>query len=254
MNEKYTLEELEAYLLGELAPERKAELEVEIKTDQVLQEELEALKISREAIELAGWRSLVSKNQEEFLEEREQDKVHLIRPEYKLATPWLGRIAASLLFMLVGFVTVLFFTVSPESITSNQLDYSIPVLRSVESSLKDLEKAYQAGNFDQVIHLSQDITSYDSDTYFLIGLSYLEKENGSKAEEYFTKIETENFRTSKNGFADPIDYYLVKAYLLQGKTNDAESRMIKILSDENHTYHTNFNRLDLLKIKILKLK
>ena len=66
MNEKYTLEELEAYLLGELSPDRKEELDEKIKTDKELKEELEALKISQEAIELAGWKSVISKTQKEF--------------------------------------------------------------------------------------------------------------------------------------------------------------------------------------------
>lgn len=254
MNEKYTLEELEAYLIGDLASERRIELEENIKTDQAIQEELEALKISREAIELAGWKSIVSKNQEEFLADRKQDKVRSIRPEPKSITQWFGRIAASLAFILVGFLAVLFFSVSPESITSNQLDYSIPVLRSAESNLETLKKAYQAGNYDQVIALSDDISTYDADSYFLIGLSYLEKENGAKAEEYFNTIEAENLRNSESNYADQVDYYFVKAYLLQDKTEAAESRMMKILSDENHTYHDNFSQFDVLKMKILKLK
>lgn len=254
MNEKYTLEELEAYLLGELDSERKIELEVDIKNDQALQDEFEALKISREAIELAGWKSLISKYQKEFLADREEDKVRSIRPEPKSTTQWIGKIAASIAFILVGFLTVLFFSVSPETITSNQLDYSIPVLRSAESNLETLEKVYKAGNFDQVISLSQSISSFDPDSYFLIGLSYLEKEDGAKAEEFFDKIEVENLRTSERNFADQVDYYLVKAYLFQDKTEAAESRMMKILSDQNHTYHDNFSQFDLLKMKILKLK
>jgi hypothetical protein len=254
MNEKYTLEELEAYLLGDLELNRKKQLEIDIKTDQVLLEELEALKISREAIELAGWKTLVSKNQEEFLANREQENVRSIKPEPKSTFQWFGRIAASIVFILVGFLTVMFFSVSPESITSNQLNYSIPVLRSAESNLENLEKAYQAGDYDQVIALSEGISSYDADSYFLIGLSYLEKEDGVRAEDFFNTIEAENIRNSESNYADQVDYYLVKTYLLQGKIEESEARMIKILEDQNHTYHHNFSQFDLLKIKILKLK
>lgn len=254
MNKKYTLEELEEYLLGDLELNRKKELEIDIKTDQALQEELEALKISREAIELAGWKSLVSKNQEEFLVDREQDKVQSIRPEPKSTTQWFGRIAASIALILVGFLAVLFFTVSPESITSNQLNYSIPVLRSAESNLETIEKAYQTRDYDQVITISQNISSYDPDSFFLVGLSHLEKGDGTKAEEYFNRIEAENLLTSESNFADQVDYYLVKSYLLQNKIEESEARMIKILEDQNHTYHHNFSQFDLLKMKILKLK
>lgn len=254
MNEKYTLEELEAYLVGELAQSRKEELDLDIKTNLALQEDLEALKISREAIELAGWKSLISQNQNDFLSDRQENNVRSINFEPKSVNILLGRIAASLTLILVGFVAVLFFSVSPESITSKVLDYTIPVMRSAESNLETMEKAFQAEDFDLVISLSQIVTTYNPDTYFLIGLSYLEKENGAKAEEYFKAIESENLRTSENRYADQVDYYLVKSYLIQNNLAEAEAKMVKILEDENHTYHANFNQLDRLKIKILKIK
>jgi anti-sigma factor RsiW len=254
MNEKYTLEELEAYLLGELSPDRKEELDEKIKTDKELKEELEALKISQEAIELAGWKSVISKTQKEFLAEREEDNVRPLQSGTKTTGFWLGRIAASLALILVGSIAVLFFSTSPESITSKQLDYSIPVLRSSENKLEEIEIAYQSGDFDQVLALSTDITTYDAEAYFLIGLAYLELENGAKAAEYLTTIESDNHQNSTNNYADPVDYYLVKAYLIQSNTDLAEARMVKILEDSDHTYHNNFNRFDLLKVKILKIK
>ncbi len=254
MNEKYTIEELEAYLLGELSQDRKEELDQKIKTDNELNEELEALKISQEAIELAGWKSVISKTQKEFLAERAEDNVRPIQSGTKATGIWLGRIAASLAFILVGALTVLFFSVSPESITSNQLDYSIPVLRSSENNLEEIEIAYQSGDFDQVLALSEDNSTYDPTAYFLIGLAHLEQENGTKAVEYFTKIESDNLQKSENNYADQIDYYLVKAYLIQSQPDLAEARMVKLLDDPGHTYHNNFSQFDLLKVKILKIK
>jgi tetratricopeptide (TPR) repeat protein len=254
MNEKYTIEELEAYLFGDLAPERKKDLDSEIESDAALKEELEALKISREAIELAGWKALISRNQEEFLATREDPKVKQIQSRPSTTGVWLGRIAASLLFILIGSASVLFFSTTSDSILSDQLDYSIPVLRSAESNLDQIEEAFQAKDFDQVLTLSSSVEGFDAKAYFLIGLSYLELENGAKAEEYFTKIESENLKTSERNYADQVDYYLVNAYLLQDKPEDAELRIDKIMSDENHTYHGNFNQFDRLKVKILKLK
>lgn len=254
MNEKYTLEELEAYLFGELDLDRRHELELDIKTDQALQEELEAIKISREAIELAGWSSMVSNTQRSFLADREDDRIISLNRQSTAKIAWYGRIAASLALILVGFVAILFFSVSPESITSKQLDYSIPVMRSAGTSFEELETRYQAGNFEGVIALSSSLSDYDPASYFLIGLAHLKLENGAEAEAFLTRIEAENIRNSESNFADQVDYYLVKSYLYQNKVSEAESRMIKILEDEEHTYHANFNRFDHLKIKILKIK
>lgn len=254
MNEKYTIEELEAFLLGELAPDRKEELDQKVKTDPELQVELEALKISREAIELAGWKSVISKTQKDFLAERAEDNVRPLQTKPKTTGIWLGRIAASLAFILVGAIAVLFFSVSPESITSKQLDYSIPVMRSGENKLEEIEISFQSGDFDQVLALSEDIATYDPTAFFLIGLAHLEKENGAKAVEYFTKIESDNLKKSENNYADQVDYYFVKAYLIQSNSDLAEARMVKILNDPDHTYHTNFSQFDLLKVKLLKIK
>lgn len=254
MNEKYTLEELESYLFGELSSERKKELEVEINTDQALREELEALKISREAIELAGWKTLISKNQEEFLALRQQGKVKQLTPKPTSVGVWLGRIAASFALILVGFVAFLFFSVSPESITSNQLNYSIPVLRSAESNLQEIEKAFQAKDFSRVIALASEVSEFDSKAYFLIALAHLHEGSGASAEEIFRKIEEDNIQKSASNYADQVDYYLVYAYINQDKFEEAETRMKKILGDLNHTYHNNFSQFDLLRVKILKLK
>ncbi|WP_111669666.1 hypothetical protein [Algoriphagus litoralis] len=254
MNEKYTIEELEAYLVGDLAPDRKKDLDAKLAADATLQEDLEALKISREAIELVGWKALISKNQEEYLATREDSKVKQIQSRPSSIGVWLGRIAASLLFVLIGSVSVLFFSTTPDSIISDQLEYSIPVLRSAESNLDQIEKAFQAKDFDRVLSLSSSVQEFDAKTYFLIGLSYLESQNGEKAEEFLTQIESKNLQSSESNYADQVDYYLVKAYLLQDKPEDAEMRIEKIIDDENHTYHGNFNLFDRLQIKILKFK
>lgn len=254
MNEKYTLEELEAFLEGQLDQEARQEMEAELTSNPTLQEELEVLKISKEAIELATWRSIISKNQKEYLADREQESIPSVRLEHKSKNEWFGRIAASLALFLVGAAAVLFFTVSPESITSNQVEYSIPVLRSADNQLEILEKAYQAGDFDQIADISERLESYDAKAYFLIGLANLKEKNGAQAESYFTQIESKNLEQSENNYADQVDYYLIEAYLLQGNVNAAMLRMEKIINDSEHTYHGNFNSWDLLKMKIIQFK
>lgn len=254
MNKNYSLEELEAYLNGELSEVRKNQLEENTKTDLALQEELAALQISREAVELAGWKSVIAQSQKEFLAERDETKIKPIQSGQSGIGVWMGRIAASLSLLLVGTLAVLFFSTSPKSITENQIDYSLPVLRSSSAQLAALEQAYQNGEYRQVLELAKGINTYDAKTYLLIGLANLETGNGQAAEKYFTQIESENQKTSSRDYSDQVDYYLVKAYLIQGKITEGEDRILKITEDQNHTYHYNFGQLDLIKLKILKFK
>ena len=254
MNEHYSLEELEAYLYGELEPERKKDLEERIQTDLSLEKELAALKISRAAVELAGWKSVIAQSQKEFLSEREQAKIKPIQSGRSGAGVWLSRIAASATLILVGALAVLFFSTNPESITDKQVGYVLPVMRSSAAHLASLELAYQNEDYMQVLELAKGISDYDSKTWLLIGLANLETNNGVAAEEYLIRIETENQKTSSREYADQVDYYLVKTYLMQGKIIEAEERIIKISKDQSHTYHDNFSQLDLIQLKILKLK
>lgn len=252
MNDNFSLEELEAYLYGELSPDKRKKMEEEIKIDLSLQKELAALQISREAVEMAAWKNNIAEAQEAYLAERKEIKLSPTVPSGM--SVWMRRIAASFALIMVGGLATLYFGTSPESITDNQIDYSIPVLRSGADQLAELEKAFQSEDFSQVIVLSQGIAEYEPKTSLLVGLAYLEENKGKQAEEYLNKIEAENLKSGAGDFADQVDYYLVKSYLMQGKYSEAELRIQKILADDDHTYHDNFGQLDLIRIQILKMK
>ncbi|MCU0399531.1 MAG: hypothetical protein MUE75_00770 [Algoriphagus sp.] len=255
MNENYSLEELEAYLHGELPEERAKQLEEEIKTDLALQSELEALKITREAIELAGWKTMIQQAQAEFLSEREQEtKVKPISGGSSDFFVWTKRIAASLTILLVGLGASLFISVSPESITSNQVAYQIPVMRSSENTLSTIQEAYSEKDYRGVIAIGEQSSDYSAEGSLLLGLSYLESNEPAKAEASLLRIEAANQKNQTSEFADQVDYYLVKVYLSSDQIDLASERIHKIMDDAQHTYHGNFGKMDLIKLSILKLK
>jgi hypothetical protein len=252
MNENQLLEKLDSYLSGVLSAEESQNLEIEIKSDLALQQELEILKIAKEAVELSAWKTLIAESQQEYLAELNDTPVRTIHSSNSGMGIWLGRIAASLTVLLVGAASVLVLSTSPNSITDNQVDYVLPVLRSSEFQLAELEKAYQNQDYNQVLAVGKTLDTYDAQGYLLIGLAHLERNEWEAATEYFLKIEQENQIRSGSDYADQVDYYLVKAYLLQGNTDSAQLRMEKILDDSNHTYHDNFGMMDTWRMKILK--
>lgn len=255
MNEKYTLEELEAYLHGELPAERIKNLEEEIKSDVALQSELEALKITREAIELAGWKTMIQQAQSEYLADREQEtQIKPIQGGTSDLFIWSKRIAASLTFLLVGLGAYLMVSVSPESITSNQVDYQVPVMRSSENTLTAIQEAYSQKDYQGVIAIGEKSSGYSAEGSLLLGLSYLESNELEKAEATLLSIEATNQKNQTSEFADQVDYYLAKVYLNSNQIDQASERIHKILDDERHTYHENFGKMDLIKLSILKLK
>lgn len=253
MNKNYTLEELESYLNGELTEEETNQLNKELAEDESLRRELEALKMTREAIEWATWKSLIQKNQQEFLEERSGEHSILANSTPGIGI-WIGRIAASFTLILAGLISVLFITTTPESITSKQVEYVIPVMRSGEFELNALEEAYQKKDFVAINRLGSSINFYDSKAYFILAMAYLDQGQPENAANFLLKIEEENQRTQNDEYADQIDYYLLKAYLDQKKISEAKDRMKKILRDPKHTYHLNFTSWDRLKMTFLDWK
>lgn len=248
MNEKYTLEDLEAYLARELSPEMRDRLEADLMQDKALLDDLEALKASQEGIRLAAWKSIISKVQADFLaQDQEEIPVRFLSKASDSAWTWTMRIAASFLVLLVAGGMIFVASISPESITSNQVEYVIPVMRSGNSGSSDLKEAFAKGAYQEVIILAKEANLVDEESQFLLGLALLKTENLQEAIQLFSSLENTHF-------GDPADYYLVQAYLRQGDFNQAKVVMEKIMEDSDHAYRNNFNLLDIWKVKILNWK
>ncbi|GMQ29852.1 hypothetical protein [Algoriphagus confluentis] len=255
MNKRYQIDDLEAYLDGLMESEKAEQFLKELEIDSSLRVDFESLKLAREGIELAAWKEMVRKSQAEFLAGRTSSKTEsetLIKSISSFA--WISRIAASLTLFLASALAVLFFSTSPESITSKHLDYQIPVMRSGEFELSSLEEAYQKKDFETINKLASEIDRYDAKAYFILSMVYLDQSRPESAENLLLEIEERNKSNQSKEFADQIDYYLVKAYLEQEKIRDAKTRMEKILEDPKHTYHQNFTGWDQVKIRVLEWK
>jgi hypothetical protein len=145
-------------------------------------------------------------------------------------------------------------SISPESITSGQVDYQIPVMRSSENQLTAIQQAFLEGDFRSVTVLSESSSQYNPEVTFLTGLAYLKLGELKNAEAALLKVETSNQQNQTNEFSDQVDYYLVQVYLSNNQIELAEERIQKIMADDQHTYHANFGKLDLIKLTILKFK
>ncbi|GAB2491078.1 hypothetical protein [Algoriphagus taiwanensis] len=255
MNNRYLIEDLEAYLDGLMEAEKAEQLVEDLKVDSALKLELEALKLAREGVQMAAWKEMIRKSQSEFLNDRDFSAIESETPTRSISPfTWVSRIAASLTLLLAGVFAVLFFSTSPESITSKHLDYQIPVMRSGEFEISTLEEAYQKKDFETVKKLASEIDIYSAKDYFILAMSNLEQGQPESSETLLLAIENRNQLNQSQDFADQIDYYLVKAYLEQGKISDAKARMEKIQNDPQHTYHQNFTAWDKLKMTLLEWK
>lgn len=247
MNKNYTIEELEAYLNKELDSAKQEKLEAELLSNPELQEELLALKASLEAIDLANLKKVISQVHKEHLDSREETpQIQISTPPSSLR-PWISRIAASLVFVLVGTALVLVISANPDRLISQQIDYVIPVLRSAESQQSAIQKAYSSGDFEQVITLADSFQNQVPEISFLKGLSYLQTNQAQQAVDTFSGL-------VPTDFGSPAQYYLVEAYLQLGDFESAHKEMKTIRNDANNPYRKNFTQKDLLDVKILSWK
>ncbi len=250
---EYNLEKLEAYLLNSLPTNERAEMEAEMKENSELREELEALKLTRQAIKMDGWKRTVSQVQDEFLSSRKSERASK-QPRPIGATQLLLRIAASVVLVLAGSAMVVYFITTPEALAEkHNLTYSVPVMRTTDT-LSSIEEAYRNGEFERVIALSQTPQPDQPIADFLGAMALLESGKVDSAITRMLEIQSGNRETGNSRFADELDYFLVKAYLQAQNYDQAGSVVHKIRADSGHTYYRNFTRSDLLKIKILKLK
>ena len=248
MKPNISLEMLEDYLEGIIDQDQKLIVEQSLLENQELREEFELLKLTREAIAMAGWKDQINSIQTAFISGKSATQERTLTP-----WQWVGRIAASLLFILVASAAVFLFSTDTESLQSRFTAYQVPVMRGENDQKLELEELYQAGDFEAMIELRAEVQSTQT-AQFLLALAYLESERYSEAEEIFLEIERLNSQQQSNVYADQIDFYLIETLIGKGDFDAAENRVSKILSDEQHTYQKNFSNLDLIRLKILSIK
>lgn len=253
MNTNIDLNVLEDYLENKLTPEKKLEVEKALSQDENLNLELKALEMSRKAIELSEWKNLIHKTQSSFLENRNTRS--LDSNDRKSGFAWLLRFAASLTLLLVGLGSFLYLTTTPEGLQDNFLSYQVPLMRGeAESSLDQIKESYRNKDFNQVLSLGENQQSLEKEGLFLVAMSHLEIGNGKEAIEELLELQRKNQQEEASFLDDEIDYYLVKAYILQGDYSSAKNQVDKIRSNPTHKYRRNLDRWDAFKIQILDLK
>ena len=253
MKNKLDLFILEDYLDGKLSMDQKQAIEEEIQNNQSLADELDALKISREAIELAGWKSTIQDVQASYLSERKE------KPSDGTKTisnfqQWSIRVAASMTILLVGLASFLVISTTPQGVNEDFLSYNIPVMRGESAEISSLKKAFNESDFEEVVALAKANSDLTIEGKFILGMAFLQLGEGKLAVDELREIETINESSSEKMYVEEIDYYLMQGYLLSGEYDLAQNQLEKIRSNPRHKYHQTINRWDALKIKILDLK
>lgn len=249
MKQNYDIEQLDAFLDGQLNEVESAKIQEELQSDTALRENLALLKLSREAIKRAGIEKEIKKVQQSFLANRNSSKVRDLNP-----WRWTRAIAASLSIFLVAFAAMSYFLVSPSGFDSKFPNYELPILRTEAVAESSIEKAYSNQDFQQVIDLATAMQTRTNMDQFLLGLAYLEIGDFENAENILLEMEAANESSGQSFYSDELDFYLTEIWIKSKNYEKALQRIGEIKQDPKHPYFHNFTSWDKFKIQLLKWK
>lgn len=243
-------EKLIQYLDGELQGEELESLKINLANDQSLQEELDNLKLAREAAGRYGLKSKINDIHKEMMLEMKQDKPAKSTVLKMFAQTGL-RIAA-VLVVLVGLSALYqYFTTSPEKLFSeNYQPFSIHETRGAPVNSRLLEN-YKHGNMDSVIMDFNSLRAPEPEEYILTGIAFLESNQPEKAIGTFNKLIQQNAVSKTDFFQDDAEYYLAMSYLKNREPQKALPILEKIQADPSHPYNSKLSKWFILKVKSL---
>jgi tetratricopeptide (TPR) repeat protein len=223
------------YLDNEMSGEEKKAFEMRLQTDPSLSEELESLRIAREAITLYGLRMAVREASEQrktmLPPSQTQQPARIIRMNRRLRFAF--AIASCLVLLIGGIVLYKTSAPSPESIYQEAyVSYNLTDTRAAGTHFTPVEQAYQQKNYQEVLHLAQ-LQKLAPEELLLSGIAALESHKTTLAISYLTTLAGTDDLT----YRQDAEYYLALAYLANKDYQKALPLFRKIAGNPEHLYH-----------------
>ncbi|MBI5858591.1 MAG: hypothetical protein HZB42_13210 [Sphingobacteriales bacterium] len=245
-------EKLVQYIDGELTGAEKESIEQSLASDKALQDELQSLKATREAVRQFGLQQKVTAIHQQMMEEMTQPvkKLNSSRRIFRYSMA----VAASLVLIIGGYMGLKFYTLSSQKVfASNYHSYELSTLRDGDTAqVSQVEKKYREKNYKEVTILFEKDADNSVKEIFLSAMSYVELGNNTKAIEGFKRVLAVNQAAGTNGMNDEAEYYLALTYIRNGDYDFAFELLRKINDDSQHTYHDKVGNKLIRQVKMLK--
>ena len=250
-------EQLVPYLDGELTGAAREMVEQQLAADKKLRDELESLKITREAVMIYGLQQKVSGIHQQMMPELKTP----LKKMNPLADGSVRRIirysiavAASAVLIVGSIVGYNFYKLSSGKIfASHYRSYELGTVRDADSLLvSPVEKAYREKNYQKVTGLLSKKSSSTVKETFLAGLSYVELANNWDAIAMFNKVIAQNDSVQTNLFKDDAEYYLALTHIRNKDYDFAIDLLRRIKENPKHLYHEKVTAKLIRQVKLLK--
>ena len=254
MNPNYTNTELlTKYLDGELDDTESKNLELRIKEDDSLKEELDNLKVSMEVIKSFGLHEKVGSIHAEMMKELKGKPIHKLGVVNRFMKNTL-RVAAAII-ILIGAATVYeYIALSSNSLFRNNFrEYTLHENRG-NNNESLIEHEYKLSNFSKTTELFSQGQSKTLQDYFIAGNAYLQLNNPTDAIKCFLSVQQINELQHTHIYQDDTQYYLAMSYLENKEPSKAIPLFEKIHADGNHLYHSKVTWWFLKRLQLLSYK
>jgi hypothetical protein len=236
MNENSTNTELLIrYLDGELKGAELESVKKNIESDPALQEELENLRLAKEAVTEFGMHEKIHSIHPEMMRELgENSKTK--PPVTRMIFQYSFRVAA-VLIVLFGISSLYqYYTSTPEKLFNEKFhSFDLRVTRTASnSSLEDLyEKGDMTGLIDQFNHLKP----RQATDFFLAANAYLNTHRPDSAITNFLSLQDLNQKNHTHYFEEDTEYFLALSYLANKEPAKALPLFESIHNNPGHPFH-----------------
>ena len=239
------------YLDGELTAEEKDELEEQLEANEELQEELDRLRHTREAIRLYGLKQNVKDIHADMIKELRPGQKKIKRIS-KIARYTIA-VAASLLLLVGAYLIYNFATLSSDKIFASRYHpYELVTLRDGSSTESPIEKAYRQKSYKSVVSIHKSGKDLSAHDHFLCGAAALELKDNTTAIDCFRSAILANKSASQADLADEAEYYLALAYIRNKDFDFALGLLRSIRDDQDHLYNKQVTPRLINRVKMLK--
>jgi len=243
------------YLDRTLEEQEMREMEALINTDPETRKQWQYLQLAVEAVEYAALYDQVAAVKENF---RAIEPARVLQPAPRRGILVQMRrklsVAAAVLVLLMGGAAYKYFSVSATHVYEQAfIAYTLPTARG-QASITDLERAYQAQNWQAVIATVSTSSLTDNKALFLAGMAHLQLQQFAAAGKLFEQVRTNNAQTGDDYFQDEAQFYGALSDLEVGNTQQAVTALQQIRADKDHLYHEQALRIGNIDLKILTIK
>lgn len=226
-------EQLHRYFDGELEGAEKLAFEAQLAASPELQRSLEALSLSKYAVNRMGLQQQVSAIHNEY--KANKNVTVPVRKMKWVRYAWGAAAAAVIVIALFILLPAPGKNMNAQNLyASVYKPYDNTQLRS--GTPAQMEKAYQSGDFKQVITTYQALPGAGAKEKLLAACAYMETGEAEAAKNLLLSLQQENRARKTTEFADDAEYYLALCYLKLGNLHEAGILFQKINGDPAHLY------------------